>query len=353
LKKLLILDYLPELFTSEVSMPSSIQQAINFLETQWSSINDNKIKGILAELAFKSFLNQQGIHFIPGGWIMSPGNKTITQVPAREKVCLLPRNAPFSWQAASTNAAAPVTPAEISAYNYFRQVGVTTYLVCPSNIVEADFAIPQPSHRAVRASYPKSYHLDFMSISPNGQLQSNPVATVFQAFPVRNGNSGLRCSQLNRIAASQAPWNDSEAIARLFWFEYTRYFVQIDYLVSNIDGIHFIIVPSGSCIPVELKSKTVANDTLLGDWFGIDMGPFAKLAFFTANSMNTDALYVVQEVDSDRNHVEWYGIRFTELVKSCSWVWQAGGKGMMGGASSTYKIPKAAFTQLAELFPTL
>jgi len=284
---------------------------------------------------------------------MSPGNKTLCEVPAREKVCLLPRNVTFSWQAPTTIAAAPVTPAEISAYNYFRQVGVTTYLVCPSNIIEADFAIPQPRHRAVRASYPRRYHLDFMSISPNGQLQSNPVATVFQAFPVRNGNSGLRCSQLNRIAANQAPWNDSEVIARLFWFEYTRYFVQIDYLVSNIDEIHFIIAPSGSCFPVEFKSKAVVNDNILGDEFGIDMGPFAKLVFFTANSMNTDALYVVQEVDADRNHVEWYGIRFTELVKSCSWVGQAGSTGMKGGASSTYKVPKAAFTRLAELLPTL
>lgn len=333
-------------------MPSSIQQTINFLETQWSSINDNKIKGILAELAFKTFLNQQNIHFIPGGWIMSPGNKTICQVPAREKVCLLPRNATFSWQTPAINAYAPVTPAEISAYNYFRQVGVRAYLVCPSDIVEATFSIPQPSHGTTRAIYPKNYHLDFMSISQNGELQPNPVATVFQSFPIRNGNSGLRCSQLNRIAANQAPWNDSDAIARLFWFEYTRYFVQVDYLVSNVEEIHFIIAPSGSCFPVELKSKSVANDNILGDWFGIDMGPFAKLAFFTANSMNTDALYVVQEVDAARIHVEWYGIRFTEL-KSCSWVGQAGGTGMMGGASSTYKVPKAAFTRLVELLPAL
>jgi hypothetical protein len=334
-------------------MPSSIQHAINFLETQWSSINDNKIKGIAAELAFKDFLNIQGIHFIPGGWIMSPGNKTLCQVPAREKVCLLPRNVIFSWQASATNAAAPVTPAEISAYNYFRQVGVRAYLVCPSDIVEATFSIPQPSHRTTRATYPKNYHLDFMSISQNGELHSNPVGTVFQSFPIRNGNSGLRCSQLNRIAADQAPWNDSDAIARLFWFEYTRYFVQVDYLVSNIEEIHFIIAPSGSCFPVELKSKSVVNDNILGDWFGIDMGAFAKLALFTANSMNTDALYVVQEVYADRNHVEWYGLRFTELVKSCSWAGQAGGTGLMGGSPSTFKVPKAAFTRLVELLPAL
>lgn len=334
-------------------MPPSRQQAINFLETQWSSINDNKIKGIVAELAFKSFLNEQAVHYIPGGWIMCPGNKSLNEVPTRQKICLLPRSTTFSWQEPTAPAVAPVTPAEIAAYNYFRQVGVKAYLVCPSEVVEADFTIPQPSHGKERAFYPRNYPLEFKSISPVGQLQTNPVEEVFSEFPTRNGNSGLRCSEVNRIVANQAPWTDNEAIARLFWFEYARYFVQVDYLVSNNDLDLFILGPSGSCFPVELKSKAVANDNSLGDWFGIDMGPYAKLAFFTANAMNTDALYVVQEVDANRDHVEWYGIRFTELVRSCSWVGQAGGTGMMGGASSTYKVPKAAFTQLAGLLPTL
>lgn len=334
-------------------MPSSRQQAINFLETQWSSINDNKIKGIVAELAFKSFLSQQAIHYIPGGWIMSPGNKSLNEVPTRQKICLLPRSTTFSWQGTTALAAAPVTPAEIAAYNYFRQVGVRAYLVCPSQVAEANFNIPQPSNGNLRAVYPRNYSLEFKSISPAGQLQANSVRDIFSEFPTRTGNSGLRCSKINRLGANQPPWNDNDAIARLFWFEYIRYFVQVDYLVSNNDLDLFILGPSGSCFPVELKSKTVANDNILGDWFGIDMGPYAKLAFFTANAMNTDALYVVQEVSTNRDHVEWYGIRFTELVKSCSWVGQAGGTGMMGGASRTYKIPKAAFTQLDDLLPTL
>jgi hypothetical protein len=73
------------------------------------------------------------------------------------------------------------------------------------------------------------------------------------------------------------------------------------------------------------------------------------MSFFTANSKNTDALYIVEEVDSERNHVEWFAIRFTDLVKSCSWVTQAGGRGMMGGASNTVKVPKAAFKRFDDL----
>ncbi len=69
--------------------------------------------------------------------------------------------------------------------------------------------------------------------------------------------------------------------------------------------------------------------------------------------MNTNALYIVKEVDDQRNLVQWLGIRFTDLVRSCSWGGQAGGKGMSGGASSTIKIPKAAFSELAVLMPGL
>jgi hypothetical protein len=127
----------------------------------------------------------------------------------------------------------------------------------------------------------------------------------------------------------------------------------VDYLVSNNDLDLFIVGQSGSAYPVELKSKSPVVDSSLGDWFGLDVGPFAKMTFFTANSMNTDALYVVQEVDEFRNHIEWLALKFTDLVKNCSWVIQSGGKGMMGGASSTIKIPKAAFTPLDKLLPRL
>jgi hypothetical protein len=83
------------------------------------------------------------------------------------------------------------------------------------------------------------------------------------------------------------------------------------------------------------------------------MGPFAKLAFFTANGMNTDALYIVEELGDNNQFIQWLAIRYTELVKVCSWVGQSGGTGMTGGTSSTYKVPKAAFLPLIDLLPLL
>jgi hypothetical protein len=333
---------------------TTLSEAINFLETQWSSINENKVKGILAELRFKDFLILNNHHFVSGGWIVTPGKPTLglCPVPSHEKICILPRQHRFTWQGVGVQNNS-LTPAEMSAYNYFRQVGVRALFATPIVIVEAAFELPSPSERRIRARYPKPYELQLQEVSPAGSLIPVSPIEAFRRFPMRNGNVGMRCYQTNRIDQQEAPWTSPAVVSDLFWFEYARYFFQVDYLLSNNDLDIFVIGPSGASYPVELKSKASANDSALGEWFGIDIGPFAKLSFFTSNAMNNDALYVVEEVTAQRVHVQWLGIRFTDLVKSCSWVGRSGGTGMMGGASSTYKIPKDAFSSLSTLMATL
>ncbi len=331
-------------------MPRTREEAINFLETQWSSINDNKLKGIHAEISFKSYLHENNVHYLPGGWILIPGKNVIAEIPPHEKICLLPVEYDFTW-CGNTEALfeTNVTPAQVSAYNYFRQLGVTTYFLFPNEINQDNFILPTKSEGTRRANYPKSYDLSFKTISPTGDFIEVPFTTVMSQFSPRKGNIGLRCYSQNRLNPINPPWDNTELVKSLFWFEYARYYCQINYLVSNNDLDLFLVGNSGKSYPVELKSKTPAHSQSLGDWFGIDIGPYAKMSFFTANSMNTDALYIVQEVDDDRNHIDWLGILFTDLVKSCFWVGQAGGTGMMGGDSSTIKIPKAAFVPLGNL----
>ncbi len=333
-------------------MPSSLQQAIKFLETQWSSINENKIKGIVSEIRLKEFLINNNHHFVSGGWILTPGNPSISVIPTREKLCILPRGHSFSWNASNQDGGL-LTPAEMSAYNYFRQVGLRALFAKPINVEEINFSLPIRSAGIKRANYPRPYQLQLQEVSPNGKFINVSIDEAFEKFPRRKGNIGMRCHASDRIDSAQPIWCVPSIVSDLFWFEYARYFLQVDYLISNNDLDLFIIGHSGSSFPVELKSKTAASDNAFGEWFGIDMGPFAKLSFFTSNAMNNDALYIVEEVDENRAHIEWYGIKFSELVKACSWVGQGGGKGMMGGNSSTYKIPKAAFTPLSELLQIL
>lgn len=334
-------------------MPATITDAVSFLETQWSSANDNKVKGILAEVRLKAYLTQHRAFFGPGGWIAIPGKPTPqNNVPTRSKVVIIPRPRSFTWQ---TNGGAGLSlrPAELSAYNYFRQHGVQAYFADPDAPDEAAFSLPTPSSGNLRAVYPRPYRIELKVVEFNGELSAVDPRDAFGQFPPRQGNIGLRCHSTGRLNILSAPWDNAGVVSELFWFEYARYYFQIDYLLSVNDLDMYLIGASGTPYPVELKSKKAAHDTGLGDWFGIDMGPFAKLAFFTSNGMNTEAIYIVEEVDGSGEFVDWLAIRFTELVKSCSWVGQAGGTGMTGGASVTYKVPKAAFSRLSMLLPTL
>lgn len=332
-------------------MPATLSDAIHFLETQWSSINDNKLRGILAEVRLKDFLIANEVHFVPGGWILTPGKYSLlNKVPTREKICVLPRHQQFSWELPRPDNHGY---ASLAAFEYFKHVGITPVFAIPDPINESIYALPRPSAGKIKAEYPKPYLLKLYHPGPNGQLNEVAASAIFSSFPERNGNVGLRCYGQGRIPRDTLPWSDPSIVSDLFWFEYSRYFFQTDYLVSNNDLDLFIKGKSGKSYPVELKSKSPAEDRILGEWFGMDIGPYAKLSFFIANSLNNDALYVVEEVSAEKEHLEWYGIKFSELVKCCSWVGRSGGTGMLGGASSTFRIPKAAFVPLKLLLDEL
>lgn len=335
-------------------MPSNINDAISFLETQWSNINENKLKGIEAEVRFRSWLTLKNVIFINGGWLVTPGKNTNSLIPPLDKICLLPLDFEFSWQGTAGLKSHSPSYGHITAYSYFRQLGMATYFVRPVDVNEGAFQLPMPKNKSSskKAQYPRSYNLEFLSYTSTG-LQSVSLPNVMTNFPRRNGNTGLQCRPTNRLKRHQSPWNNPDLVSELFWFEYARYYCQVDYLVSNNDLDLFVIGASGQAYPVEMKSKTAVQDKTLGDWFGIDSGTFAKMSFFTSNTMNTDALFVVEEIDDKSQHKDWLAVKFTDLVKGCSWVTQSGGQGMMGGASNTFKIPKALFTPLALLILSL
>lgn len=333
-------------------MPQDIDIAIQFLETQWSSINQNKIKGIEAELRLEAYLGTQAIrqhydHIIPGGWILAPGKNEIIGPPTSGRIALLPIPTEFSW---TNGLASEAFSAQVLAHSYFRTVGITTYFTKfetgQDQQVEAGFGIPESGN------YPLPYNLEFYEVSANG-LVLVQLAEVTSNFPERNGLRGMRAYQLNRIDRGAALWQNDVLVTKLFWKEYTRYFLHRQHLVSSNDLDFFIVCNSGRAYPIEFKSKQVYEDDSIGDWFGIDIGPFSKLAFFVSLSNNMEALYIVEEVDSNSNTIEWWGVKFSEVLKHCYWVSQRGGTGMRGAASNTVKVPKEIFDKLSQLLPTL
>lgn len=326
-------------------MPRDIESAIQFLETQWSSITANKLKGINAEIRFEAYLNSPAIrpmfdYIIPGGWILSPGKNTNINPTTLGRIAILPIPRPFSWTQGI--AVIPFT-AQVLAESYFRQVGIVTYFA--SYEINGDIQIENAFINPALGDYQIAYPLEFFKVGENGLVQV-PFAQVTANFTARNGLRGMRAYALNRIDRQDLTWNNTNIVTDLFWKEYSRYFLHRQFLVSSNDLDFFIIGKSGRAYPIEFKSKTAVVDNSIGDWFGIDVGPFSKLSFFVSLSNNMEALYFVEEIDANGNTIEWWGIRFSQLLKNCHWVAQSGGTGMGGGGSVTVKVPKIVFEPL-------
>jgi len=141
-----------------------------------------------------------------------------------------------------------------------------------------------------------------------------------------------------------------------FTKEHLRVNFQDQYMceMSDIDGI---LWGQRYTYPIEIKEKTAGQDSKkVGDYFGIDLGPFVKLAFYAAKKGNLHSLFFVREINDtvNRQLVNWWFITFDTLAQYASWVPLGGGKNMQGGGSTVVKIPKAEFTSLsAETLATL
>jgi hypothetical protein len=115
--------------------------------------------------------------------------------------------------------------------------------------------------------------------------------------------------------------------------------------VSDVDGIFW---GQQHTYPIEIKEKTAAVDNRLGEYFGIDVGPFVKLAYYAAKKGNLHSLFVVREIAdvASRALRTWWCITFETLATFASWTPIAGGRSMGGGASSVVKIPKNEFKEM-------
>ena len=122
--------------------------------------------------------------------------------------------------------------------------------------------------------------------------------------------------------------------------------------MSEMSDIDSIFWGTNIAYPIEIKEKTSATDRRMGDWFGLDVGPFVKLAFYTSLDKAMASLFIVHEIDdtTTRNSVAWHAITFDQLAKVASWTQQGGGTSMGGGQSAVVRIPKSAFSKLDASF---
>jgi hypothetical protein len=138
-----------------------------------------------------------------------------------------------------------------------------------------------------------------------------------------------------------------DAVPEEFSKEHLRVTFQTGFFseLSDIDGIFW---GQQHTYPLEIKEKTSAPSRDMGPYFGLDVGPFVKLAFYAAKRGNLHSIFVVREIDAPqtRNIVNWWFITFDHLAQFASWKQRSGGTSMTGGQSSVVRIPKAEFQEL-------
>ena len=294
-----------------------------YLGRSIASLNLNKLNGLLAEVDFRTHLSSLGFcdRVSRGGWI---ARRIGAGEFAHQTAVFFPETIQVGTQYLDSR---PLPQVDVGLHTIcatFHQTGIFAYFCAASVAVSGEV-----TWRSIQLGLPTSQ-----------EYKAFPYA-VADLFTERT----RRYNYLRyKTDASSVP---STAIAEEFSKENLRVAFQTRFMaeVSDIDGI---LWGQRHTYPLEIKEKTSASDKRMGEFFGLDVGPFVKLAYYAARRGNLRSLFIVREIDcvENRNLVNWWFIKFDELAQFASWVSRSGGRGMTGGVSSVVCIPKSEFRLL-------
>ncbi len=297
-----------------------------YLRRSVSSFNQNKLRGLLAEVDFRSHLASIGYadRVSVGGWIFRNnrgddfGRRAIVAFPE-----IIQPNVDYNG-----DRAAPTLPIGLHAIGTtFHQSGIPAYFCAATINAEDD---------------PETVTWNSIQLGVPTRQAYSPFPTGIEGYSVRERRfQWLRYqADVGRIPDEDVPEEFSKENLRVTF--QTRFFSE----VSDIDGVFW---GQQHTYPLEIKEKTAAEgDANIGEYFGLDVGPFVKLAYYAAKRGNLKSLFVVKEIDDEqtRNLRQWWFIRFEELAQVASWVGLPGGTNMSGGSSTVVRIPKSQFQPL-------
>lgn len=303
----------------------SLQSMRDYLGQSITSLNLNKLRGLLAEVDLRNYLGSLGYaeRVSPGGWVARSdgagnfGHRTIVLFPET----INPGEKYLAGRAL------PPSPTGLhSVGGTFHQSGIAAYFCSASISIAND---------------PDSVQWASIQLGLPSAQQYQSLGSSIQNFRVRvKKHSFLRY----HTDTSSIP---DLAVPEEFSKEHLRITFQNQFFseISDVDGIFY---GTQIAYPLEIKEKTCAPDRKFGDYFGLDLGPFVKLAFYAAKRGNLHSIFIVREIDSveDRNLVGWWFITFERLAQFASWNPRRGGTSMLGGASTVVPVPKAEFQSL-------
>jgi hypothetical protein len=299
----------------------SVGEMKRYLSRSMPNVNRNKVNGVLAEIEFRRHIETLGFlnRVSAGGWIARNKRNNFSH----HVVALFPETIEADQVIVRNDI--PLGLHTICAT--FHQIGIKSFFSYPT----------------IRSESSEDVDWKFQQLGIPSSTQVIGLDEVFANFEERTRNYNyLRYHSDSDIVPDEAiPEEFSKENLRVFFA--SSYFAEI----SDIDGI---LWGEEKTYPIEIKEKTPAEDTDLGEYFGLDVGPFTKLAFYAAKKGNLHSIFIVREIDHEdtRNLVNWYYITYDRLAQYASWVQRGGGTSMGGGRSTVIRIPKREFSVLNE-----
>jgi hypothetical protein len=309
-------------------MPSLSAAAMqNYLGRSIASFNQNKLNGLLAEISLRNHLGNLGLQdrVSPGGWIArreGPG------VFGHSTAVFFPEVIHPNFQYPAGRDLPHPTTGLHTICATFHQSGISSFYCVPTigtdenpdsiawHSIELGLPIQQPYRPlidAVRALSFRERQRPWKFLRYHTDTSTIPVLALPDEFSKEN----------LRVSFQGSFFSELSDIDGIFWGQQHTY-------------------------PLEIKEKTAAVDSGLGAYFGLDIGPFVKLAFYAAKRGNLHSIFIVREIDSaeSRNLVGWWMITFDQLAQYASWVMRSGGPNMAGGRSAVVRVPRAEFQAL-------
>ena len=303
-----------------------------YLKKSIPSLNQNKLNGLLAEIEFRNYLSEIGLHdrVSVGGWIARTkgvdifGNNTIVMFPEiiRPETDYGPnRNLPEPARGLHT------------ICSTFHQIGIRSLFCAPIIVINEN--AESVIWKSVQLGVPTQHEYEDFPDNLIGFEKRKSKYNFLQY-----GNKNVE----NKKVIKDIP---ELALADEFTKENIKVCFQ-NILMAEISDIDGILWGEQYTYPLEIKEKTAASDRDMGEYFGLDVGPFVKLAYYASKKGNLHSLFIVREIDNtaDRNLLNWWFITFDKLAAYASWNSRGGGKSMMGGASTVVRIPKNQFTEM-------
>lgn len=304
----------------------NLDQMREYLSRSLSSINRNKLNGLLAEIDFRNYIGSLGFgeRVSEGGWILRSDDRGDFSF-GQNTIVLFPEPVEPSTQYSANRVLPEPRRGLHTICATFHQIGIRSYFCSPrlnDNSTEGiqwyATELGRPDEQP-HQTFPECIQGFNKRRRPYNFLRHSTDVSLIpeEAIPTEFSKESLR------VAFNSVFYAEPSDVDGLFWGREMTY-------------------------PIEVKEKTYANDPSVGKYFGIDVGPFVKLAYYAAKRGNLHSMFVVREIDDEeeRNLVAWRYITFERMAQFASWVFRAGGRGMTGGRSATVRIPAEQFEVL-------